>query len=159
MTPETLERVPAHTRAGLKAMNADAPLAGQVKAILQRLETETIAQIATDHQVSQTAVYMQLLRNAPQEWQALQAAKSLQKLDKAESDLEAADDGVKVSRARELARLAMWHLERTCRPIYGDTQASGVSADQFADLLLAVSNRMLAEKQANALPHDNKAPE
>ena len=158
MRPEVLERVPAHTRKGLEAANAGKPLAqpGAIEAVLKRLETESVAAIAKDLGISEVAMYKALLLNAPGEWQAIQAAKSLKKLDNSDSELDACTDGVMLGRARERIGLAKWNLERTARTLYGDSGALQLSGEQLGDLLMSVSSRMLAEKQVEALPGDNK---
>ena len=122
MSPEILERVPPNTRAGLVAMNAGRPIAdGGLQPVLDRFERgESIAQIAQDLGISGGAIYRAIIRNIPDEWQQYRSAKALAQLDQAEIDLSGASDGVMVSRVREQIKMAQWHLERTCRSIYGD---------------------------------------
>lgn len=116
-----LTNVPEHTKAGLLAMNAGKPLATtSAEEILARFEGgEPITAIAKSYGITGPAVYRYLIRNAESGWREYQAANALAEHDKAEEDLKAATDGVTVSRARELARLQQWKLERVLRRIYG----------------------------------------
>ena len=65
------------------------------------------------------------------------------------------DAPLRLARARELWKRATWYAERRDRARYGDNAPMSVSGEQLADLLMHVSNRMLREKQVNALPNDN----
>lgn len=122
-----LTDAPQHTRNGLIAMNADKPLtrlygsaSEAANALLTRyIDGESIAQIATSLGISQERIYILLMAECPDEWKKAQTGKSLAKLENSEAELEIADDGVKVSRAREQARLACWRVERTARHVYG----------------------------------------
>lgn len=129
-----LDSVPDNAKAGLIAMNSGKPLATiGIEPILERLRAgESALSIAKDVGVHHTALYQYLLRNAPEEWLSLSAARSLVKLESAENALDDAEltpDGVSVSRVRESARLAMWNLERVARKMYGqkDESANGVN--------------------------------
>ena len=104
-------------------MNAGKPLSepGAIQAVLDGLEAGSkVSEIAQQHKVTDFAIYKALVRNVPDEWQAIQAAQSLVERQKAKEEIERASDGVQVSRGRELARMSEWTLERTCRRIYGD---------------------------------------
>ncbi len=130
-----LEHVPDNVKAALTAANAGKPLAmlDSPQIILDRLSNgETAPQIAKDLGISHAALYQYLLRQCPDEWTALSAAKSLVKIEKAEmalDDAELTPDSVSVSRVRESARLAMWNLERVARKMYGqkDDSQNGVN--------------------------------
>lgn len=123
MRKEALERAPKHARKGLALMNRESPLSkpGALEAVLDGLEAGSkVSQLAEQHKVTDFAIYKALVRNVPDEWQAIQAAQSLVERQKAKEEIERAADGVQVSRGRELARMSEWTLERTCRRIYGD---------------------------------------
>lgn len=130
-----LETAPDHTKAGLIAMNDGKPLAmlESPQIILDRIEHgESPMQVAKSLGVSDVALYRYLMRNCPDEWTAVSAARSLAKIEKAERELddpELTPDGVSVSRSRESARLAMWNLERVARKMYGqrDESQNGVN--------------------------------
>ena len=125
-----LDHVPANARAGLTAMNAGKPLAalnGDVESIIAMFESgDTALQIAGKLGITHVALYKWLLRNCPEEWQAISAAKQLVKLDECEAvwdskySGDARADGVTVSRTREKMKQAQWHLERANRKLFGD---------------------------------------
>lgn len=130
-----LDNVPEHVKPALIAANAGKPLASleSPDLILQRLQDgESPMEIAQSLGVSDVALYKYLVRNCPDDWQAVSAARSLAKIEKAERELDSAEltpDSVSVSRSRESARLAMWNLERVARKMYGqrDESANGVN--------------------------------
>jgi len=103
-------------------MNAGKALANvDPDSILARLETETAVQIAKDLGINRNALYAWLLRNRPEQWQSLSTAVQLGKLDDSQSKLETDEtlDSVGASRAREVARIAMWQLSKTSK-LYAD---------------------------------------
>lgn len=130
-----LEHVPERTRAALIAANANRPLAQleSPQPILDRLEQgETAVQIAESLGISKVALYKYLLRQCPEEWQAMSAAMQLAKVDDAQQCLDdpsVQHDNVTVARVRESAKLATWQLERVARKMYGqrDESQNGVN--------------------------------
>ena len=154
--PHYLDHVPKNIRKALEASHRNRPLAkpGALQAVLDAYELgEPITHIAKRLGISDQAVYRAILQNIPDQWQAYQSAKAISDLDKASDALDASKDNVAVSRTREQIKLAQWKLERTARSIYGDRQEVTVNAENMADLLLAVSTKMLKEKQINSLPN------
>jgi transposase-like protein len=111
---------------GQAVANAGKPLAalnGDASSILERFSAgESAASIAKSFGISDPALYSWLLRNCPDEWLATSAGRALQRLEKARSDLDVADDKVVISRARESAKLAQWDLERANRKLFGDNK-------------------------------------
>ena len=108
---------------GLAKMNQNRPLAkpNALQNVLVRLEAgESVPTIAQSLGITEFALYRALLRQAPDDWQGIQSAKALSKLDKSDAELDACSDGVQLGRARERIGLAKWNLERTARNIYGD---------------------------------------
>lgn len=153
--PEAVENAPAHTRAGLMVMNADKPLAqpGALQAVLERLDAgESTKEIANSLGISRVAINRYLLQHAPQQWKAIQSGRALVSIEDQDEKLDDAKDGVALGRVRERIGLAKWNLERVARDVYGDKQQSLVSTEDLADLLLAVSSKMLLEKQIQAIP-------
>lgn len=117
-----LTDVPANARAGLLIMNGNSALAHvKPEDILETFEHGvSIQKQAAALGVTTQGIYRFLLNKAPDKWKEQQAAKALADLDASDQDLRDAGDGVAVSRARELARLHCWRLERAARHIYGD---------------------------------------
>ena len=117
---------PYNNAAGRAVANAGKPLAalnGDATSIIQRLaDGESASQVAESIGVSTVALYGFLLRNAPEQWQELSAGKALHRLERARTDLDAAEDMLTVSRSREVAKLAQWDLERANRKLYGDSK-------------------------------------
>jgi hypothetical protein len=60
-----------------------------------------------------------LTEHAEAEWKSAQVGASLERLEEAKTEMNAATTMQDVARAREKARLAQWDLERVCRRIYG----------------------------------------
>src|SRR3990167_10559981 len=139
-----LDHVPANARAGLTAMNAGKPLAalnGDVESIIAMFESgDTALQIAGKLGITHVALYKWLLRNCPEEWQAISAAKQLVKLDECEAvwdskySGDARADGVTVSRTREKMKQAQWHLERANRKLFGDTKQIDINQSVTQEL-------------------------
>lgn len=125
--PAHLAHVPAKCLAGLAAAHADKPLArftGTPEVILSRLRNgENVTTVAAELEVSRTALYAWLLRNCAEEFMAISAGRSLSRIEQAETDLDAEEsDQLKVTKARESARLAQWTLERASRRLFGDSK-------------------------------------
>jgi hypothetical protein len=99
-------------------------LAGQdPKHILLRyLSNESTETIASAYGVTRQALGQYLLRHAEEDWKEAQVARAIARKEKAEDDLELADDPLKLAKARELLKAAQWDLERVCRRIYGQEQ-------------------------------------
>lgn len=124
-----LDHVPANTKSGLLAMQY---LEGNSKLahlgtseqtatlVLNRyIAGESIIHIASTLKVSSERLYMLMLEQCPEDWRKAQAGKSLKMLEECEMQLEGAEDGVGIGRARERGRLACWRLEKVARREYG----------------------------------------
>lgn len=120
---------PYNNSAGLAVANANKPMAQFTETpevILDRLRAgESVPELAKSIGVNHSHVYEWLLRHCPDEWTAISAAKSLHRIQKAEEDMDAADDQVKVAKARESHRMGAWTLERVARRLYGDNKTEG----------------------------------
>jgi len=144
---EALETIPKHCEAGLAVMNAGKPLAalkGDASTILERLESESIAEIAASLKISQTALYAWLLQHCPEKWQAISSAIQLSKLTDCQNRFDDADcDGLETARTREKAKIAMWQLSKTSK-LYADKQDANaginiqvvIHRDEPAEVLL-----------------------
>jgi hypothetical protein len=116
-------------RNGLAVMNAGKPLAalaGETEPLLARLNSgESATEIAASLGIHHTALYAYLIRHCPEQWQHLSAARQLARLDQCEQTFDdASADGVTISRVREKAKLAQWHLERANRKLFGQDRDS-----------------------------------
>lgn len=120
--------VPEPWKAGLAVANAGKVLAeldGDASPILARLrEGESVAVVAKSIGISHVALYEWLIRHSPDEWRAISSGKALARIEQAESDMDAADDQVKIAKARESHRMGAWTAERVARAIYGDNKNS-----------------------------------
>lgn len=122
--------------------------------ILQRyLSDETTLAISADYGVTRQALTHFLLKSVEEQWKEAQVARAIARKEKAEDGIACAKDAFDLARAREELKSAQWDLERVCRRIYGDSVQGPVSAEGLADLLMAVSERMLKEKQIASIPH------
>jgi hypothetical protein len=89
--------------------------------ILKRyLSDESTQTIAGSYGVTRQALVQWLLRNAEEPWKEAQVARAIARKEKAEDEMELAQDPLTLARARELLKAAQWDLERTCRRIYGE---------------------------------------
>lgn len=136
--PYDKPHIPVGSRAGLRAAHIDKPLAkyaGDPTEILERLtKGESAYQIAESLGISNVNLYAWLIRHCPDEWAAISAGKSLARMEQAEADMDAADDKVKVSKARESHRMGTWTLERVAKNLYGDAKdTSGVVVNVVLD--------------------------
>jgi hypothetical protein len=88
--------------------------------ILRRyLSDESTEVIAADYGVTRQALGQFLLRHAEEDWKEAQVARAIARKEKAEDQLESAQDPLQLAKARELLKAAQWDLERVCRRIYG----------------------------------------
>lgn len=130
------------------------------------LSNETTVQIAKDYGVTRQALGQFLLKHDEQGWKDAQVARAIARKEAAEDELDSIREQIatadkegrerltlSLACARDSLKAAQWDLERTCRKIYGDSVQGPVSAEGLADLLMAVSERMLKEKQIAAIPH------
>lgn len=151
--PAHLAHVPAKCLAGLAVLHADKPLAqytSNPEIILSRLRNgETVMAVAADLEISKTALYAWLLRNCAEEFMAVSAGRSLSRIEQAESDLDSDDsDQLKVTKARESARLAQWTLERASRKLFGDAKPD--SAGITVQVLIARDGEVQTLIEGNA---------
>lgn len=143
---EDQEKQARYTK-GIAVMNAGKPLAtAKPEDILLRLQTESAYSVAKSLGIAHVALYQWLLRNCPDDWQALSTAVQLAKLHDAQDSLddkEVAMDSVTVSRVRESARIAMWNMSKTSK-LYADKQDNqGLSVNiviQREDVAVTVDN-------------------
>ena len=98
------------------------PLIGiDPEALLKRyLSDESTISIAASYGITRQALGRYLLRNAEEDWKEAQVARAIARKEKAEDDLELAQDPLSLAKARELFKAATWDLERVCRRIYGE---------------------------------------
>lgn len=134
---ERFPDTPTHTRAGLAAMNWDKPLAqvdraDMARKVLARYEAgETMREIADSIGLAAAdQLYRLVLDQCPDDWRAYQSARALGRYERSMTQLETAQDGLGLSRAREVARFTSWELERLQRRLYGqDAPQINVAGD------------------------------
>ena len=174
-----LDHVPANARAGLTAMNAGKPLAelrGDPSSILARLEQgESTIEIAQTLGISRISLFCFLIRHCPEKWQELATARQLSRIEECEDILDAPMavspvfnkegektgeivdvrlDGANVSRAREKAKIAQWHLERANRKLFGDTKQIDINQSVTQELRIisdpggALARRLQSEAES-----------
>jgi len=84
-------------------------------------EGESLYEIAPSIGVSKTSLYRHLLNGElAEEWKEAKISHALAELEEAELGLKTAPDMLGITRARERARAAQWHLERLLRRMYGN---------------------------------------
>lgn len=120
-------------------------LAGQdPRQILTRyLSDETTESIARDYGVTRQALGQYLLRHAEEDWKEAQVARAIARKEKAEDDIEAAQDPLNLAKARELLKAAQWDLERVCRRIYGQEVQHTIAVIDLGDRLRRARERVI----------------
>ena len=94
------------------------------------MQGEQVANMASEYETSDVTIYALLLRERQDDWAAIQQARALARLERAQEQLRTAPDALSLARARELVRSAQWELERLLRRLYGQEQQMNVSAIQ-----------------------------
>lgn len=89
---------------------------------------EAIVDVARDHGISAVTLYGLLLHEHEEVWKSIQAARALARFERVMAELETAPDALKIARARELLKGAMWELERVLRRIYGNETSNAAGA-------------------------------
>ena len=162
--------IPANTVAALAAANEGQPLAelaGDVEPIISRLETgESARQIATSLGITHVALYAWLLRHCPDRWQEISAARQLSRLDNCEQDMDSVDpsthdeytseiaraDSITITRARETARMAQWHLERANRKLFGQDKGISIAINTITSIERVILSEDKAGVTVDAVP-------
>lgn len=135
------------------------PLAGRISAaeILARYERgERIDAIAAELGCTNKAVYRHLVLNAPEEWQAYQAAHVLDEHQAWNERVYSAPDALELARAREGLKAAQWQLERLCKRLYG-TQPEPQERGTIAIQINFASNGAAHSGSAQARPDPDDA--
>lgn len=123
---------------------------GQVLA--RYLTDETTGEIAASYGVTRQALGAYLLRTAESDWKEAQVARAIARKEKAEDALEAADDPLKLAKARELLKAAQWDLERVCRRIYGQEINVNMTVLDLGDRLRRARERTIDAEDAVVVP-------
>lgn len=115
------------------------------KQILSRyLTDETTHNIAASYGVTRQALGAYLLKHAEEDWREAQIARAIGRKEKAEDELDTADDPLKLAKARELLKSAQWDLERVCRRIYGQEQNINININtDLGDRLRRARERVI----------------
>lgn len=115
------------------------------KTILVRyLSDESTADIAKDFGCTRQALSQFLLKNAEEEWKEAQVARALARKEKADDDMETANDPMSLASARERLKSAQWDLEKVCRRIYGqDMPQLNVTIVDLGDRLRRARERVI----------------
>ena len=105
--------------------------------IKRYLADRLISEIATDYNVSRSALNQYLLRHAEDDWKEAQVARAITRKDAAEEAIDAASDPLALAKARESLKAAQWDLERTCRRIYGEDKVQGPTITPILNITVA----------------------
>ena len=119
-----------------------APLAKiDPKHVINRyLAGESTTEIAQSLGVTRTGLNFWLLKHAEADWKESQIIKAIGRKESAEDEMDGAQDTLSLSRARERLKAAQWDLERICRRIYGQDQASEASGKVSININLGQSS-------------------
>lgn len=102
-------------------------------AILSHYENgASIYDLAEKLGVSNTTIYRQLVKNRPEDWKEVTAARYQSIIERCENEIKTASSALAVTRAREELANARWMLERLDRRTYGQDQGGqGVASVQI----------------------------
>ena len=152
-----------------------AALQGDAQPILDRLEQgESAVEIAASLGINRVSLYAWLIRHCPEQWQAIATARQLSRLDECEDTLDSPlsvsiktdsegnqveiidprVDNAIVTRARDKARMAQWHLERANRKLFGDTKQIDINQSVTQELRIisdpggALARRLQSEAES-----------
>jgi len=115
------------------------------KTILVRyLSDQSTAEIAKDYGCTRQCLGQFLLKHAEEDWKEAQVARAIARKEKAEDDLEVANDPLSLASARERLKAAQWDLERVCRRIYGQDQPMiNINVGDLGDRLRRARERVI----------------
>lgn len=122
------------------------------------LQGKRLKDIAAELNVSAPAIHYQLVRNVPDEWRDVQAARALAELEDAETEIEAAEDMLNLTRAEKKLNHRRWLLERLIPRLYGQKQE--VTHTHKVDLETAIQAaerriRAIADKTIDVTPQQD----
>lgn len=106
-----------------------AEIADQVLA--RYMKGEQVANMAAEYETSDVTIYALLLREHQEDWVAIQRARALARLERAQDKIETAADALSLARAREAVRSAQWELERLLKRLYGQDSPQVANAVQI----------------------------
>ena len=86
------------------------------------MQGETTTQIADSLDVTRQGLGYWLRQHAQEDWREAQIILAVERKEKAEDDLDAANDALSLARAREQLRGAQWELERVFNRVYAQKQ-------------------------------------
>ena len=93
------------------------------KAILVRyLEGQRTEDIASTLGTNREKLVYWLVKHAEEDWRGAQFLRAIRRKEEAEDAIDAAKDMLELNKADRKLKSAQWDLERVCRRIYGDTQ-------------------------------------
>lgn len=126
-------------------------------AIARYLDGERLQEVADGYGLSLPRLYAYLLEHQEIDWKTAQVGVAIDRLERAKADLETAQSMQDIARARELAKLAQWDLERVCRRVYGTDPPVqfniNLDLGSVSDRIAELERELLSQ---TALQHDSK---
>jgi hypothetical protein len=96
-------------------------------------EGEKIPDIAKQRGVSPATLYALLVSQHPDAWKQVQVGRALDRLAKAEADMDASTDGFKLAKAEKVVKSCQWTLERLFRELYAEDRPPPVQVNLITD--------------------------
>lgn len=110
-----------------------------------------LSEIAADLGISKQAISFQL-KDDP-EYQEAKKEQVESMIAECKKETWAASEPVDIARAREMTKFAFRYAESVDPARWGQRSQGGISTESMADLLLAVSSKMLREQQVVSTQH------
>jgi hypothetical protein len=101
--------------------------------LMRYAEGEKIPDIAKQRGVSPATLYALLVSQHPNAWKEVQVGRALDRLAKAEADMDASTDGFKLAKAEKTIKSCQWTLERLFRELYAEDRPPPVQVNLITD--------------------------
>jgi Helix-turn-helix domain of resolvase len=101
--------------------------------LMRYAEGEKIPDIAKQRGVSPATLYALLVSQHPDAWKQVQVGRALDRLAKAEADMDASTDGFKLAKAEKIVKSCQWALERLFRELYAEDRPPSVQVNLITD--------------------------
>jgi hypothetical protein len=101
--------------------------------LMRYAEGETVPDQAKQRGVSAATLYALLVSQHPDAWKQVQVGRALDRLAKAEADMDASTDGFRLAKAEKIVKSCQWALERLFRELYAEDRPPPVQVNLITD--------------------------
>jgi hypothetical protein len=97
--------------------------------LMRYAEGEKIPDIAKQRGVSPATLYALLVSQHPDAWKQVQVGRALDRLARAEADMDGSTDGFTLAKAEKMIKSCQWTLERLFRELYAEDRPPPVQVN------------------------------